>query len=714
MVFSKLVISYGRHVLQISTALSSRHSCIKQLHGSSFLKIQCTSQRLISMAIPKGVCGNWDLSKCTPAQIEADTDALIAELGHIVDSVGAVPLERACYENIGKPLEKLHCDFKTRGSVLDMPQHCVADKAVRDASCKAEEKMEEFDVSLNMRSDIFERLLVIQKRGLEGLGAEQRRFVEKLIIKGKRYGLHLSEDVQAQVKKLKTKESELSIKFSSNLNEDDTKLYFNKEDLAGLHDDLIKEFPVGEDGKLEVTIKYNHLFPVMKKCKVPATRKAMITAANQKCMSNNTLLLEELIRIRHQLAQLLGYPTHAAFMLSDRMAKTAEAVRDFLLDLQTKLRPLAQEERRVLLDLKKEECGELGLEFDGKIELWDVRYYMDMVERKKYAVDHTLLREYFPLERVLSGMFEIYQRLLSVTFNKLEGPAVWHQDVSMYGVTDTETKELLGYFFLDLHPRPGKYSHAAVFPLQPTCRPPAPTTAQRQVSVCGMLCNFSKPSEEKPALLEHSEVETLFHEFGHVMHNVCSRVDMAMFCGTSVARDFVEAPSQMLENWVWEKEPLALMSTHYKTGEPIPDEVLNKLSASRKANAGIVNMRQVALATFDQAIHSRESADTASLFAKLHEEITGFPTVPNTNMPASFGHLGGGYDAQYYGYLWSEVFSMDMFEAKFAGKVLDTEVGKQYRFLILERGNTIDAMDMLVEFLGRPPNNAAFLKSKGL
>lgn len=229
-----------------------------------------------------------------------------------------------------------------------------------------------------------------------------------------------------------------------------------------------------------------------------------------------------------------------------------------------------------------------------------------------------------------------------------------------------------------------------------------------------MLCNFSKPTEDKPALLEHSEVETLFHEFGHVMHNICSRVDMAMFCGTSVARDFVEAPSQMLENWVWEKEPLSLMSEHYKTKEPIPDEMLVKLSASRAANAGFVNIRQVALATYDQTIHTQDKVDSAAIYAKIQKEITGFEAVPETNMPASFGHLGGGYDAQYYGYLWSEVFSMDMFATRFAGKVMDGEIGREYRRAILQRGNTSDASELLKEFLGREPNNKAFLKSKGL
>uniref|UniRef100_A0A2P2HXB7 Thimet oligopeptidase-like n=1 Tax=Hirondellea gigas TaxID=1518452 RepID=A0A2P2HXB7_9CRUS len=663
------------------------------------------------MAVPAGVLVNWDLTKCTPSQLEEDTVKLLAELQQRIDNIGAIPLQQATYHNVVQPLDALNRDLRTNGAILDMPQHCVEDKLVRDASSKAEEKMEEFDVAVNMRADVFERILHVQETGMDELGAEQKRFVNKLIVKGKRYGLHLSSDVQQQIKELKTKESKLAIKFSSNLNEDDTKLYFTKEQLVGLPHDIMNELCVGSDGKLEVTIKYNHLFPVMKNCTNPETRKAMVTAANRKCMKENTPILEELIELRHLLATILCFPTHAAFILDDRMAKTPDTVATFLTDLQGKLGELVEQEKAVMLAYKEEECKESGLECNGELDLWDMRYYMDMVEKKKYAVDHNVLREYFPMPRVLTGMFDVYQQLLSVKFDKVDNPPVWHKDVLMYKVNDTDSGELMGYFFLDLHPRAGKYSHAAVFGLQQHCKL---EDASTQVAVCAMLCNFSMPTADKPALLEHSEVETLFHEFGHVMHHICSRAEVALFSGTSVSRDFIEAPSQMLENWVWEKEPLALMSEHYKSKEPIPDELLLKLAASRAANAGMVNMRQVALSSFDQAIHTQQSADTASEYARIHKQITGFAAIPDTNMPASFGHLGGGYDAQYYGYLWSEVFSMDMFETRFSGKVMDGKVGREYRDIILARGNSIDAKDILVQFLGREPNNKAFLRSKGL
>lgn len=310
-------------------------------------------------------------------------------------------------------------------------------------------------------------------------------------------------------------------------------------------------------------------------------------------------------------------------------------------------------------------------------------------------------------------MLDIYQELLGLKFEpalELE-KAAWHEDVKAFKVTDAGSKEMVGYFYMDSHPREGKYGHAACFGLQSACE----YRGKWQVPVAAAVCNFPKPTPEQPALLSHGDVETFFHEFGHVMHQLCSKAKIVNFAGTRVERDFVEAPSQMLENWVWKPEALHRMSRHHTSGEPIPEALLAALIRSRNANAGLLNMRQVLLATFDQTIHTASSADTASELARLTLELMTVPATPGTNMAASFGHLAGGYDAQYYGYLWSEVYSADMFASRFEAEgILNPSTGLSYRNEILAPGGSRDAMDSLRAFLGRDPIQEPFLKSKGL
>jgi len=575
-----------------------------------------------------------------------------------------------------------------------------------------------------MREDVFKTLKTLDQKAEEKkkLSPEGKRYLERLIRNGKRNGLDLSSDVQNKIKNIKRKMSELSIDYSKNLNEEKTTLEFSREEMGGVTEDFLAGLSKNEEnGKFQVTLKYPHYFPVQKKCHVVETRAKMEKAFHSRCLAENTAILEDLIRLRKEQAFLLGYATHADFILDIRMAKNPAQVKEFLQDLRAKLQPLKDKEFTKFLEFKAEEAAKHGFENDGKINPYDLRYYMTLVEERLYAVDQNLLKEYFPLATVTEGLLSIYQKLLNLKFSLIPDAAVWHEDVTMYSVRDADSDALLGYFYLDLHPREGKYGHAAVFPLQPSC---LKADGERQAAVVAMVANFSKPTADRPALLLHDEVVTFFHEFGHVMHGICAQTDYALFAGTRVERDFVEAPSQMLENWCWEKEPLTEMSGHYKDGSAIPDELLDKLIASNKANAGIFNLRQILLGTFDQTIHtgaasadaaSDAGVDTAAVFSDLGAQIMGIPATPGTNMAASFGHLAGGYDAQYYGYMWSEVFSMDMFTSRFKAEgVMSSSVGGDYRRYILKPGGSIDAAEMLRNFLGREPKSDAFLKSKGL
>lgn len=386
------------------------------------------------------------------------------------------------------------------------------------------------------------------------------------------------------------------------------------------------------------------------------------------------------------------------------MAKSPERVRAFFDELYEPLKQQGTDELATVTEL-------LAQDHDGDVvRVWDWSYYDTQQRKTDYGVDNFEVAKYFPLDQVLEGMFELTSEMFGITYEEITDFDKWHPDVRLFTIRDFDSGEELSRFYLDLFPREGKYGHAAEFPLIPSRRVEDGTY---QNPVCAMVANFTKPTKDAPSLLQHSQVETLFHEFGHVLHQNLGRTELARFSGTNTERDFVEAPSQIMQHWIWRADVLKRFARHYENGEPIPDELVEQLVAARNLNRAMFQLRQLQYGWWDQELHRGSGRDLDLIHAE-GAKLSLLPVHEGTFPLASFGHLMGGYDASYYGYMWSEVFGDDMFSRFEKEGVTNPEVGRAYRREVLERGGTVDGDEMLRNFLGREPNNEAFLRKLGI
>jgi len=335
-----------------------------------------------------------------------------------------------------------------------------------------------------------------------------------------------------------------------------------------------------------------------------------------------------------------------------------------------------------------------------------------MLLETEYSINQEVIKEYFPLSKVTSGLLDIFSEVLGMKFAPMDSPHVWHEDVSQFAVWDSATNAFMGHLYLDLFPRDGKYGHAAEFDLLKGFNL---LNGERQIPAAALVANFNKPTKDKPSLLRFDEVETYFHELGHAVHELCTTAKYHRFAGTNVERDFVEAPSQMLENWCYDAEVLKRLSGHYQDlSKPLPDDLREKLIKAKNVNEAIMNRRQLFFGMYDMLVHTAHGhVDTQKVWFETMKEVALFDEIADTNGAAGFGHIVGGYSAGYYGYLWSKVYSCDMFDRFLKEGIFSKTVGKAYRDLILAPGGTRDSMESLLQFLGRAPNSDAFLKEIG-
>ena len=649
----------------------------------------------------------------TTNEIAATVAQTITNGNAALDRIGKLGEDKVRFRNTFVALDNLNFQIGRASDRLALIEQTSTNADVRDAATDAMKRLSEWAVGIDYREDVYRALknFAAIDPQLEG---EDKKLFDDTLRDYRRAGLELPKDQRDVVEKLRKELTALETDFESNVTKAHAELKFSKAELAGVPEDFLsqKGIKTGDD---EYTLKANitfHYIMVEDNAKLEAPRRRMMTAQCNLAREANIPLLQKILVLRDSIASKLGYQTYADFATETRMVKNGTAAIQFLQTLKDGLQPKYDAELKEFRALKTAETGDTN----AVINSWDWRYFANQLKKTKYNVDAEQLRVYFPYQNVLDGMFKIYQRIFGLKFERVEAPYKWVDDLQLYTVSDAKTGEPLGLFYLDMFPRDGKYNHFAQFGIIEGKLLP---DGKYQRPVCCLVCNFPPPQPDKPSLLSHDEVETIFHEFGHAMHTILTRAKYSRFAGTSVPQDFVEAPSQMLENWPWDKKVLDSFAADYRDPKKkIPQEILSQLKAARLATEATRYRRQLSFGLMDLKLHTQIHAtnadDVLPLANKVLSEVS-FPVPPDTAFIAYFGHIIG-YGAGYYGYAWADAIAADMatsFENSPDG-FFDKTTGMRMRNEIYAVGDSRDINISIENFLGRTRSLEPFLKRIGV
>ncbi len=615
-------------------------------------------------------------------------------------AIAAIPTAKRSMDNTLLAFERTLVEFSDTTSPLTFMKAVSTEPGLSAEGAECDEKVSQFSVKTFTRRDLYNAI-----KDLKARGKDEARLLFKTKQAFEQSGLKLDDAHLAEVKELQTQLALKSAQFGTNLNNDKSTVLLSAQEIEGLPKDYVADLVRGPKGEYVVNVRESDADMVLKNVSNSETRRRFSLALVNRGGDANVKLLEDAIVLREKIALILGYPTWADYRTEDRMAKNKKNVLDFLNNVRSKLSVRNRRDLAKLLAFKKESFPQAT-----KLDPWDVSYYSYQLKKRDFQLDNEQIREYFPADVVVNGLFEVYSKMLGIHFTEIGGAKVWAQGVKLYEIHDNSSGTLIGHFYTDLFPRPGKYGHAAAFTLLQGYELP---DGKYSMPVSSIVANLNPPMNGKPSLLNHDDVETIFHEFGHIMHQTLTRAKYASLSGSSVAQDFVEAPSQMLENWVWSPKILNILSGHYLDhSKKLPADLLQRMIAARDFNQGVFYTKQLLYGLYDMELHSQtKPVDSSKLYSDLYAKIVGLEPMRDMHFGGSFGHLMGGYDSGYYGYLWSKVYAEDMFSRFPKEDLTSPKVGVLYRKTILERGNMVEAADLLKEFLGREPNSKAFFKS---
>ena len=566
---------------------------------------------------------------------------------------------------------------------------------VRDAGNRAYQNAMSFLTELTLNRPLYEAFTRLDVKTKD---AETRHAVFKILRDFKRAGVDKDDSTRARIKKLNEEITAVGSEFDRNINDDVRSIEIeDAQALDGLPGDYIASHPK-KDGTIRITTNYPDALPVFQYAKNEEVRRRLQWEFLNRGYPKNMEVLDRLLVKRNELARLLGYKNYAAYVTEDKMIGSETAAGEFVEKISKASGPRTKRDYQVLLEQKRKQSP-----FAERLEPWDPSFYIERVRAEKYQFSSQEARPYFQFERVRDGIFGITGRLFGVHYRRVRGAPAWHESVEVYDAYDDGTR--LGRFYLDLHPRPGKFNHAAAFPLVVGLR-------GVQLPQAALVCNFLDPKTTKgPALMEHNDVVTFFHEFGHLLHDLFS--GGARWMKTSMGDiewDFVEAPSQMLEEWARRPEGLQSFATHHETGKPIPREMVDRMERAQAFARGLLVRRQIFFAALSLNYYNRDpkEIDTTALAKKLNSEYYPVPWYDGTHFQCNFGHLNG-YSAVYYTYMWSLVIAKDLFTPFLKkGSIINPAQARKYRRTILEPGSAKPAATMVREYLGRAPKFDAF------
>lgn len=625
-------------------------------------------------------------------------------VNEMIEKIASVSTRRTFHNTVQPSIDN---DFVTnRMDVWSISKDVHPDKTVRDVATELEVEMNKFSVDVSYNQRLYDAFVDYYNNGFEkereSLTPEEVRSVEHGMRDYRRLGMHLSDEQKEEAKAIRKEMSELSTAYEKVLNEWTRTFEYTKDQLTGLPDDWFGSRGVeGKENTFKVTLAYPDIIPLLEFCSVESTRREVYVAFRSKGGEENTKRLDDMRLLRFRLARLLGYNDWADYATEKKMVRTGKTMREFVTNLRTSCGDAYRDQLGELNVFARDHATyPLGKE---QIDFWDKSFYLRLYRQEKSGFDPLVLREYFTLDSVVTGTLKLYEHLLGVKFVEVTTHNKWHTDVTFYRTFDEESGLLLGEFYLDLYPRPdeGKYGHACVAPLYQSCY----RNGKKEPGLGVMICNFSE--HEKPTF---DEVETFFHEFGHMVHGMCSDTQLAEFGGTSVERDFVEAPSQMLEFWCYEEGPLNRLSN-----ETVPSELVNQLRVADKTMKLVDMFTQLSYAQFDINLHSGEpTSNCVESWWSTVKDVTNLEDSGRTVMAGGFGHLMSGYSAGYYGYLYAEVTAANMYYRRFAANPLSKEEGRRYRNMVIGLGSSRDALDFMRDYLEGDIEPRYLLKAYGL